>query len=68
MSLAALMTVLIARRMELGITQRNLAYLMNTSQGRISDIENLRYVPRISTLERYAELVKMRLTLSLVDD
>lgn len=67
MSLAALMTVLMARRMELGITQRGLATRMNTSQGRISDIENLRYVPRTTTLQRYADIVGMRLVLSLED-
>ena len=67
MTIHELMLVLVARRMALGMTQRNLAYRMNTSQGRVSDIECLAYIPRIATLERYADLVGMRLSLSLHD-
>jgi transcriptional regulator with XRE-family HTH domain len=67
MNVTQLMTTLVMLRMEQGITQRRLAYLLNTSQGRISDIENLKYTPLISTLQRYAEVVGMSLTLGLTD-
>jgi predicted NBD/HSP70 family sugar kinase/DNA-binding XRE family transcriptional regulator len=49
-------------------SQAAVASVMSTTQSAVSDIENGRVDPRLSTLQRYARAVHRRLHLELVDD
>jgi len=53
----AAITKLIQRRRSLGLTQYDLADLMNITQSGVSEVESLKVEAMISTLERYAEAV-----------
>ncbi|MEU7860050.1 helix-turn-helix domain-containing protein [Nonomuraea sp. NPDC049141] len=65
---------LVAERKRLKITQKTIADRMQTTQSAISDLENERADPRLSTLQRFARSVGASLTLvfatepSQVDD
>lgn len=47
------------------VTQKEVAALMGTTQSAVSDIENGRVDPRLSTLQRYAQAVHRRLQVSV---
>jgi transcriptional regulator with XRE-family HTH domain len=56
---------LIARRAALGMTQHELASLMGTTQSAVSDFESGRHDPRLSTLDRWARALGLRLGYTL---
>jgi len=59
----AVARVLILFRMQLNLTQEQLAQLMNTSASTISRLEGGRHVPSLATLARAIEAGGMRLVL-----
>jgi ribosome-binding protein aMBF1 (putative translation factor) len=56
-----LMDALAAQRAELGLSQREVAQRMGTSQSAVSELERLEADPRVSTLQRYARALGGRL-------
>lgn len=56
---------LISRRVELGLTQSELAARMGTSQSAVSDFETGRHIPRVNTLRRWAQALNMRISIQL---
>lgn len=48
-----------ARRLELGLSQRQAAILLNTDQGSYSKLENAAYSPNLSLVEKAARAFKM---------
>ncbi|WP_406203207.1 helix-turn-helix domain-containing protein [Kitasatospora sp. NBC_01560] len=63
---AELVETLVVARKKRGLTQRDVAELMGTSQSTVSEFERLGGDARYSTLQRYARAVDARLH-SLVD-
>lgn len=60
--------VLTAARKRLKLTQLDIAELVGTAQSAISDIENRRIDPRLSTLQRYARACQLSLFVSVTSD
>lgn len=56
----------VRRRKELGITQERLAELAGMHQSQISRIENAEHDPRLSTIIKLAEALRMRVDMRLV--
>jgi transcriptional regulator with XRE-family HTH domain len=54
-----------SRRIALGLSQRDLAAQLGTVQSAVSELENGKYDPRLSTLNRWADSLGMKLTLRL---
>jgi len=52
-----------ARRIALGLTQRDVARMLGTSQSAISDLERGAAMPRITTLLRYLRALGLGLDL-----
>jgi predicted NBD/HSP70 family sugar kinase/transcriptional regulator with XRE-family HTH domain len=65
---AAVIRVLTAARKRLKLTQLDVAELIGTAQSAISDIENRRIDPRLSTLQRYARACQLSLFVSVTSD
>lgn len=65
---ARLIRALHKRRLTRGITQRQIAASMKTTQSAISDLEKGDSDPRLSTLQRYARAVSLRLQFELHED
>ncbi|MEV0534953.1 helix-turn-helix transcriptional regulator [Kitasatospora sp. NPDC050463] len=63
---AELVETLVVARKKRGLTQRDVAELMGTSQSTVSEFERVGGDARYSTLQRYARAVDARL-LSMVD-
>jgi ribosome-binding protein aMBF1 (putative translation factor) len=55
--------IVIRRRMELGLTQQQLAERMGTSHSAISRIESGQHATSVQTLQRLAEALEMRFVL-----
>ncbi|HEX5506798.1 MAG TPA: helix-turn-helix transcriptional regulator, partial [Thermomicrobiales bacterium] len=64
----ALMRALAAKRAERGLSQREVAAKMATSQAAVARLERAEGDPRLSTLGRYALAVGQRLEWRLVAD
>lgn len=64
----ALLRALAARRVERGLSQREVAAKMATSQAAVARLERAESDPRLSTLERYALAAGQRLEWRLVSD
>ena len=64
----ALADALVARRLELGLSQTEVAARMGTSQSAVARLEAGTADTRLSTLERYAMTLEMRLDLRVADD
>ena len=60
----SLVDVIIERRKALGLTQRDLAALTNIKQPMIARIERLECMPRLDTLIRILDSLKLNLTFS----
>lgn len=58
---------LVERREALGLTQRQLAARMGTQQSAVSDLENGRYEPYISTLTRWAAALGLQVRVRIED-
>jgi len=56
---------LIVARRNAGLTQRQVASRMNTSQSVVSRIESAKLIPTYETLHRYAEACGMRIEMQL---
>ncbi|MBI3385267.1 helix-turn-helix transcriptional regulator [Candidatus Gottesmanbacteria bacterium] len=56
---------LILARLKKRITQKDLAYKLNTKQSVISRVENALTTPSLSFLKRLAEALNMKLTIDL---
>ncbi len=61
----ALSAVLVARRVELGLSQTEVAARMGTSQSAVARLEAGQSDVRLSTLERYADALGQRLDWAL---
>lgn len=57
---------LLARRQEKGLTQKDVAEAMGTTQSAVSDFESGDVDPRLSTIQRYADAVGLVATMRLV--
>lgn len=68
-TLEEIVSALAARRQRLGKSQTAVAQQMGTTQSAVSEIETLQTIPRIATLQRYAEACggKVRVELDLPD-
>lgn len=60
-----LLASLVSRRSELGLRQKDVAKLMQTSQSTISEFENGATDPHFSTLQRYARAVGTEVVASI---
>jgi len=56
---------LVMQRTLLGLSQRDLAALMGTTQSAVCDLESGRFEPRLTTLQRWAEALNLRLTVAV---
>ncbi|MFI7644144.1 helix-turn-helix domain-containing protein [Nonomuraea sp. NPDC049400] len=63
----ALVSGLITRRRELGLTQKEVGRRINVSQGTVAQWESGRNLPPVDRLESYAGAVGMRLVLVTVE-
>ncbi|HET8684089.1 MAG TPA: helix-turn-helix transcriptional regulator [Micromonosporaceae bacterium] len=63
---ANLIRMLAQMRTKLGMTQRDVALAMKTTQSAVSDLENGFTDPRLSTLQRYARAVQSEIEFDLV--
>jgi transcriptional regulator with XRE-family HTH domain len=52
---------LTARRLRLGLTQKELAARMGTRQSAVSDLESGRHTPTLGTLDRWTRSLGLRL-------
>ena len=59
-----LLRELAARRVELGLSQKNVAKLMGTTQPALARLERGEIDPKLSTLERYAEALGLSISLT----
>lgn len=64
----SLASALASRRLELGLSQTEVAARMGTSQSAVARLESGASDTRLSTLERYAIAVQMKLEVSLQSD
>lgn len=64
----ALASAMIAARSKAGLTQKELADLMKTSQTAIARMESGRVLPSGTTLKRFAKATGTRLRISFVSD
>ena len=64
----SLASALASRRLELGLSQTEVAARMGTSQSAVARLESGASDTRLSTLERYAMALQMRLDLRLHSD
>ena len=55
---AQIIAELVARRRALGVTQDQMATLMEVSQSNVSQFESAQHDPRLSTLQRYALMLE----------
>lgn len=62
---ANLIRALAQMRTKLGMTQRDVALAMRTTQSAVSDLENGLTDPRLSTLQRYARAVQSEIGIDL---
>lgn len=65
--LAAVVSLLVARRLRHGLSQTEVAARMRTSQSAVARLESGRVDVRMSTLQRYAAAVGQTLQVGLVD-
>lgn len=63
-----LRVMLAARRTTMGISQRYLAKLMNTSQSHICELETGVHAPGIETLQAWAFVLGFTVTIRLTDE
>ena len=63
---ASLLAALADARERAGLTQAAVAEAMRTTQSAVSDLERGRSDPRLSTLQRYANVLQMRLDMALM--
>lgn len=63
---ANLIRMLAQMRTKHGMTQRDVALAMKTTQSAVSDLENGFTDPRLSTLQRYARAVQSEIEFDLV--
>jgi DNA-binding XRE family transcriptional regulator len=63
---AALLATCVRVRKDASLTQAEVALAMRTTQSAISDLESGATDPRLSTLQRYARAVGVRLDLALL--
>jgi len=61
----ALIEIIIKRRIEKGLTQKELARKINTKQSAVSRLESGNYNPSIAFLQKVAEALDVRLKISL---
>ncbi len=61
----ALIEMIIKRRVEKRLTQKELAYKIGTKQSAISRFESGRYNPTLSFLEKLADALEAKLKISL---
>ena len=55
------------KRMSLGLTQQELASMANTRQSAVSRLECGDYLPRLSVLKRYAQILNLEVKVILSD-
>lgn len=60
-----LITMLAAYRQAIGLTQRDVAAAMGTSQSAVSDLERGRHSPELETVHRYAEALGVQISWGL---
>lgn len=65
---AKLVTQIVDRRMELGLSQRDLARKANLKQSAIARLESQGVIPRIDTLYKIAKALKMNIELIVHDE
>lgn len=63
-----LLEACLTRRSELGLTQASVAHTMGTTQSAVSDLEAGGTDPRLSTLQRYARALGLRLAVTATAD
>ncbi len=63
---AQLVRTLVEARRQLGISQREVAVRMGTTQSAVSDLERTAGDPRLSTLQRFGRAVGLRVRLAAV--
>ncbi len=63
-----LLEACLTRRTELGLTQASVAAAMGTTQSAVSDLEAGGTDARLSTLQRYARALELRLTVTVTGD
>ena len=63
-----LLRTLAARRVQIGLSQREVAARMRTSQAAIARFERGETDPRLSTIERFAAAIGQRVEWKIVDD
>ncbi|PZS32692.1 MAG: hypothetical protein DLM59_07630 [Pseudonocardiales bacterium] len=63
----ALLATMVSARDNRALTQRAVARSMGTTQSAVSDLETGRSDPRLSSLQRYARALGLRLHVRLVD-
>ena len=61
----ALMAALIEKRLERGLTQKELAKKIGTKQSAIARLESGNYNPTVELLEKVAKALKAKLTISI---
>jgi predicted XRE-type DNA-binding protein len=63
-----LLEACLTRRTQQGLTQASVAHAMGTTQSAVSDLEAGGTDARLSTLQRYARALGLRLTVGVTDD
>lgn len=63
-----LVRYLVAARKSLGLTQEEVGHRMGTNQSHVSEFERAATDPRISTIQRYARAVEVRLEIEVCVD